>query len=128
MLALAGMLAALWVLQLLLMQRQASAFRRNVAHLRRSGWVLTGLHRRRGLRTYVALAVNDGTVTAACSLKGASVFARPKPLQAVVGHSIAEVAAEEVPGLDRRTSAAAAHAASFRDQLLSRGTRPSISN
>lgn len=127
MLTLAGMLAGLWILQLLLMQRQASAFRRHVVLLRRSGWVLTGLHRRRGLRTYVALAVKDGRVTAACSLKGASVFARPKPLEAVVGHSISDVAAEAVPGLDRRTSAAAAHAASFRDQLLSRGNRPSIS-
>lgn len=128
MLTFAMMLAGMWILQLLLVQRQASAFQRDIARLRRSGRVITGLHRRRGLRTYVALAVDDNKVTAACSLKGSSVFARAKPLEALVGHSIADVAAEVVPGLDHRTSAAAAHAATFRDQLLTRETRPATPN
>lgn len=128
MLILAGALAGAWMLQLALMKRQASAFLAKVAELRDQGWVLTGFERHRGLRTYVALAVKDGEIQAASVLKGASVFARPSPLESVVGHSVAAAAGSAIPGMDRRTAAAAAHAASFGDQLSNLGTRSSTSN
>jgi hypothetical protein len=45
-------------------------------------------------RAYVAMAVGpDGTVTAAQSLRGMTVFARPRPVPELAGRKVADLAA-----------------------------------
>lgn len=107
--------AALWVAQMLLSWRQAKRFMTDIAVLRRDGVVYIGQGKRRGLRTYAALALRDGVVVDARILNGWTVFARAKPLAGLVGSHVDDLIAGTVTGLDRRTAAAAAHAA-----LLSR--------
>ena len=83
--------AALWVAQMLLSWRQAKRFMADVAVLRRSGVVSIGRGKRRGLRTYVALAVADGVVTDTRILNGYTVFARAKRQEGLVGTRVEEL-------------------------------------
>ena len=71
--------AALWVAQMVLSWRQAKRFMADIAVLRDSGVVFIGRGKRRGMRTYAALAVRDGVVTESRILNGYTVFARAKP-------------------------------------------------
>jgi DNA-binding transcriptional regulator of glucitol operon len=68
------------------------------------------------MRTYAALAVRDGRVAGSRILTGVSVFARPKPNLALHGASLQDLIDGTVEGLDRRTAAAAAHAATLYNQ------------
>ncbi len=110
--------AALWVAQMLLSWRQAKRFMADVAVLRRSGVVSIGRGKRRGLRTYVALAVADGVVTDTRILNGYTVFARAKRQEDLVGTRVEELIAGTVAGLDRRTGSGAAHAATLYTQQI----------
>lgn len=89
-----GGLAALWLIQFILTGWQVRAFLREMRRLRGSGRVAVGMGRR-GLfrRAYVALAADDaGRVTEARVMAGATVFARPRPLSAVLGRPVADLA------------------------------------
>lgn len=105
--------AGLWIAQMVLSYWQAKRFMSDVAALRRSGVVYIGRGKRRGRRTYVALALRDGVVTDSLILNGYTVFARAKVKSELVGKRVDEVIEGVVPGLDRRTAAAAAHAATL---------------
>jgi DNA-binding transcriptional regulator of glucitol operon len=113
MLTFTAIFAALWICQMLLSWRQAKRFMTEVAVLRGSGDVVIGRGKRRGMRTYAALAFRDGTVTGSRILNGCSVFARAKPDAGLVGTRVEDLIAGAVAGLDRRTAAAAAHAATL---------------
>jgi glucitol operon activator protein len=115
--------AALWVAQLLLSWRQSKRFMIDIAELRRSGAVFIGRGKRRGMRTYAALALRDGVVIETRILKGCTVFARAKAEAGLVGTHVDDLIAGTVPGLDRRTAAAAAHAATLYTQHSSRKRR-----
>lgn len=113
MLTFTAIFAALWICQMLLSWRQAKRFMAEVAALRGSGDVVIGRGKRRGMRTYAALAFRDGTVAGSRILNGYSVFARSKPEAGLVGTHVDDLIAGTVTGLDRRTAAAAAHAATI---------------
>jgi DNA-binding transcriptional regulator of glucitol operon len=112
--------AALWVVQMLLSWRQAKRFMADIAVLRGSGVVFIGRGKRRTMRTYAALAIHDGVVTESRILNGYTVFARGKPQPALVGTHVDDLIAGTVAGLDRRTAAAAAQAATLYTQQRSR--------
>ena len=102
-------LALAWMAQIFLAWRQAQSFMARVRALRRSGKVAIGTsgNRLRG-RAYVVLAVGpDDRVTAAETLKGATVFARSRPVPALVGRRAADLAAGDLPELHRRVREAA---------------------
>jgi glucitol operon activator protein len=107
-------LAAAWLLQMGLAWWQAQAFMKHVKVLRREGKVSIGSSggRMRG-RAYVAMAVDPADrVTAAESLRGTTVFARPKPIPSLVGRVVAEIAeGGELPGLHVRIREATLSAA-----------------
>lgn len=113
MLMFAGLFAALWILQMILNWKQAKRFMAAVAELRDAGDVVTGRHKRRGRRTYAAIAIKDDHVTGSRILKGISVFARPKPSPGLIGLSVDDLVAGTVDGVDPRVAAAAAHAATL---------------
>jgi glucitol operon activator protein len=108
------LLGLLWVLQLALAYQQARRFMKRSQALRRQGRVAIGASRRqvRG-RAYVVVAVGpDDRVVAAEALRGVTVFANAKPVPALVGLPVAELAAgADVPGLPPRVLAAAHSAA-----------------
>lgn len=104
---------ALWVTQMLMSWWQSKRFMVDIALLRNSGVVFIGRGKRRALRTYVALALKNGVVTDSRILNGYTVFARAKPLEGVVGKHVDDLIAGTVTGLDRRTSAAVAQAATL---------------
>ncbi len=112
--------AALWVAQMVLSWRQAKRFMADIAVLRGGGVVFIGRGKRRGMRTYAALAVRDGVVTGSRILNGYTVFARAKPNAELTGTHVDELIAGTVTGLDRRTAAAAVHAATLYTQQRSR--------
>ncbi len=112
--------AALWVAQMVLSWRQAKRFMADIAVLRSGGVVFIGRGKRRGMRTYAALAVRDGVVTGSRILNGYTVFARAKPNAELTGTHVDELIAGTVTGLDRRTAAAAEHAATLYTQQRSR--------
>jgi DNA-binding transcriptional regulator of glucitol operon len=112
--------AGLWIAQMVLSYWQAKRFMSDVSTLRRSGVVYIGRGKRRGLRTYVALALRDGVVTDSLILNGYTVFARAKAKSELVGKRVDEVIEGAVPGLDGRTAAAAAHAATLSTKRPSR--------
>ena len=112
-------LALAWMAQIFLAWKQAQTFMARVRVLRRSGKVAIGSsgNRLRG-RAYVVLAVGpDDLVTAAEKLQGSTVFARPKPVPALVGRKAAELATGEelsrIPGLHKRVREAATAAAAM---------------
>ncbi|MGZ5400163.1 MAG: transcriptional regulator GutM [Nocardioides sp.] len=113
-----------WVVQLYLSYQQQMAFMDAVKKLRRSGTVCVGSggKRYRGGRAYVALAFDDrGVVRDALSLQGFSTFARGKPLPAVIGLKVNQLAGDRVvPGASRQQREAARHAA----VLLKQGASP----
>ncbi|MFI6368554.1 transcriptional regulator GutM [Nocardia sp. NPDC050630] len=114
MLTFALVFAVLWVAQMLLMWRQANVFRRAVTAMSSRGRVVTGMNRRHGLRTFVAIAVRDGIVTDARILKGFTVFAKPTAAPVLVGIAVVDLAGgTRADGISRRVSAAAAHASSL---------------
>jgi glucitol operon activator protein len=108
------LLGLLWALQLALAYRQAQRFMKRSRALRRQGRVSIGASRRqmRG-RAYVVVAVGpDDRVVAAEALRGVTVFANAKPVPALVGLPVAELAAgADVPGLPPKVLAAAHSAA-----------------
>jgi len=108
--------AALWVIQMILNWRQAKQFIAATNALRDLGDVVTGRYRKRGLRTYAALAIKDDRVTGSRILKGFTVFAQPKANDALLDAHIDELISLNVDGLDPRTAAAAAHAATLYEQ------------
>jgi glucitol operon activator protein len=107
---------SLWVGQIALNLRQTKRFMADVAILRASGEVVIGRAKRRGMRTYAALAVRDDRVAGSRILKGVTVFARSKPNPALLGASLQDLIDGTVNGLDRRTAAAATHAATLYKQ------------
>jgi DNA-binding transcriptional regulator of glucitol operon len=80
-------IVAAWILQILLSYRQAMAFGRRVAQMRRSGTVSVGLGRGRlRARTYAVVAVGrDDRVVAAEVLKGWSTLSKPRPIPSLLG-------------------------------------------
>jgi DNA-binding transcriptional regulator of glucitol operon len=116
MLTFTALFASLWICQMVLNWRQVKRFMADVATLRASGDVVIGRGKRRGMRSYVALAVRDGRVAGSRILTGVSVFARSKPNPALLGASMKDLIDGTVDGLDRRTAAAAAHAATLYSQ------------
>jgi len=116
MLTFTAMFVSLWVCQMLLTWRQTKRFMADVATLRASGDVVIGRGKRRGMRTYAAVAVRDGRVVESRILQGVTVFARSKPNPALLGASLQELIDGTVDGLDRRTAAAATHAATLYKQ------------
>jgi glucitol operon activator protein len=109
-------LALAWMGQIFLAWKQAKRFMARVRVLRQSGKVAIGSSgsRLRG-RAYVVLAVgSDDRVTAAETLKGTTVFARPKPLPALVGRTVADLAAgDDLPKLHTRVREAATSSAAM---------------
>ncbi len=118
--------AALWVAQMVLSWRQAKRFMADIAVLRDSGLVFIGRGKRRGMRTYAALAVRDGVITESRILNGFTVFARAKPAPGLVGTHVDELIAGTVTGLDRRTALAASHAATLYTQKRSRKRKVAV--
>jgi DNA-binding transcriptional regulator of glucitol operon len=116
MLTFTALFASLWICQMVLNWRQVKRFMADVATLRASGDVVIGRGKRRGMRSYAALAVRDGRVAGSRILTGVSVFARSKPNPALLGASMKDLIDGTVDGLDRRTAAAAAHAATLYSQ------------
>lgn len=108
------LLGAAWLVQMVLAYLQAQRFMRRVRVLRASGQVAVG---RGGTlvrgRAFVALAAApDGTVTAAEALRGLTVLASPRPHPALVGRTVAELAAgAELPGVAVPVRSAAQQAA-----------------
>jgi DNA-binding transcriptional regulator of glucitol operon len=78
---------AAWILQIVLSYRQAIAFGRRVADMRRLGTVTVGLGRGRFRgRTYAVVAVGrDDRVIAAEVLKGWSTLSKPRPIPDLTG-------------------------------------------
>jgi DNA-binding transcriptional regulator of glucitol operon len=116
MLTFTALFASLWICQMVLNWRQVKRFMADVATLRASGDVVIGRGKRRGMRSYAALAVRDGRVAGSRILTGVSVFARSKPNPALLGASLQDLIDGTVNGLDRRTAAAATHAATLYKQ------------
>jgi glucitol operon activator protein len=109
-------LALAWMVQIYLAWRQAQSFMTRVRALRHSGRVAIGLsgNRLRG-RAYVVLAVGpDDRVTAAETLRGNTVFARPRPVPALVGRTAAGLATgDDLPELHTRVREAAMSSAAM---------------
>jgi glucitol operon activator protein len=86
-------LGAGWALQLYLTHLQARRFSETVRAMRRQGRAAVGRggSRYRGM-AYCALAADDtDTIVAACVLRGATVFARPKPAPDLIGRPLREL-------------------------------------
>lgn len=113
MMTFAVLLTGVWLVQLLLMWHQANNFRRSVAAMTPKGRVVTGMHRKRGLRTFVAIAISDGIVTDAQCLKGFTVFARAATTSELIGVSVTDLAEGRVNAATARVTAAAVHAANL---------------
>ena len=110
-------LAAAWVAQIYLAFKQAKEFMARVRAVRAHGKAAVGSagNRYKG-RAYVVMAIDEGdTVTAAESLRGATVFARSKPRPELVGRKAADLAAgRDLPELPARVrQAVVATAAMF---------------
>ena len=109
-------LGVLWALQLLLAYQQARHFMARARTLRRQGRVSIGASPRRIRgRAFVVVAVgSDDRVVAAEALRGITVFANAKPVPALIGLRVTDLAAGvEVPGLAPTVQAAAQQAAAF---------------
>jgi glucitol operon activator protein len=94
-------LAIAWFLQLFLSTRQLRHFYARFNELRRAGRCAIGMegsiYRR---RVYAVLVVDDNNkVTYAEQLSGWTVFAKLRPAQSLVGHSLAEVADGQIEGV-----------------------------
>jgi DNA-binding transcriptional regulator of glucitol operon len=118
--------AALWVTQMLMSWWQSKRFLADIAVLRDSGVVFIGRGKRRGLRTYAALALRQGVVTDSRILNGYTVFARAKPQPLLIGMHVDDLAGDGVTGFDRRTAKAVAHAASLYTQHSGRKRRVAV--
>lgn len=112
-----GTLAAAWLLQIWLSTQQMRRFNERSRRLRtlgaHSAIGVAGTTYRR--KTYAALAVDaTGIVTAAEQLSGFTVFATPKPVQAVEGIHVEAVGRGDPPeGVTVKEWAAFDHAAGF---------------
>ncbi len=104
-----------WIIQAYLTYQQAMAFNAQVAQLRKSGRVSTGVagRRYRGGRAYVSIAVDDsGIVRDALTLSGWTTFARGRPLRALIGQKISVLKGDrEIVGLTKQQREAAQQAA-----------------
>ncbi|MCO7219908.1 transcriptional regulator GutM [Klenkia sp. PcliD-1-E] len=102
------------VLQLWLTSKQTTAWARELRRLRPLGATAVGAggRRYRGGRAFVAIAVADKRITGAFTLRGFTTFARPTPLDALVGVRLAVVAGDRpVEGLTKPEREAARQAA-----------------
>lgn len=115
----------LWLAQMGLTYAQARRFLRAVAELRAHGDTSIGCYRRRGLRTFAAIAVRDGRIVDSRVLRGFTVFAVPRAEPLLVGVRLADVVERPVLGLAPRTAQAVAHAVSlYRAPTSTVTTRP----
>lgn len=122
-----AMFIILWVTQMGLTYWQAQKFMRSVAQLRALGDTFIGRYRKRGLRTYVTLAIRDDRVVDSRVLAGFTVFAKPAAEPLLVNARVEDVLDEAVPGLTLRTAKAAAEAAGFYRQQQQRAvSAPSL--
>ncbi len=82
-----GIVIVAWVLQIVMSYRQAIAFSRRIADMRRVGTVAVGLGQGRfRSRTYAVVAIRpDGRVAAAEVLTGWSSLSAPKPIPNLPG-------------------------------------------
>ncbi len=122
-LAFITMFIVLWITQMALTYWQAQKFMRSVAALRVLGDTCTGRYRKRGLRTFVTLAISNDRVVDSRVLAGFTVFATPTAEPLLIGARVADVLDEAVPGLTSRTAKAAAEAAGFYRQQRQRATQ-----
>ncbi|GHE12275.1 transcriptional regulator GutM [Klenkia taihuensis] len=113
------------VLQLWLTAKQTTAWAQELRRLRPLGATAVGRggRRYRGGLAFVAVAVADGRVTGAFTLRGFTTFARPAPLPALVGVRLAVVAGDRpLEGLTQPERDAARQAAGLLRTALA--TRP----
>lgn len=112
-------ITVIWLAQRALTVRQALRFRRDLLALREFGTLSVGMSRKVGRRVYVGLTYSDGpavdrVVTAARTLRGATVFATAKPEPRLVGLQAVDLAAGETPaGLPKMIATAAIQSAEF---------------
>jgi DNA-binding transcriptional regulator of glucitol operon len=111
------LLAAAWMLQILLSTQQIRKFNATSQKLRRLGeYMAVGMAGTTYRKKVYATLVTDeeGRVVAALKLGGWTVFARGKPIDQVIGLSLEEVGRGEPPqGVTAKTWAALDHAADF---------------
>lgn len=107
--------AALWLTQRLLAIHQSMRFRKQLLQLRSEGRISVGMGKTWGRRVYVGIAVDDRQkVTAALVLSGATVFAKGRPVPALVGCRVRDLAAGRAPdGLKPLVVTATTQAADF---------------
>lgn len=104
-----------WIVQLLLTQRQSTAFARMTSGLRAKGIVSigTGGRRYRGGIAFVALAIDErGYIAEALSLRGWTTFARPHSVPGLSGQKLSTVRGERaIVGVAKNEREAARQAA-----------------
>lgn len=88
-------LAALWVVQSVMVYRQGKAFMRRINELRRMGRVAIGVgYNRFRLRTFVVVVANrDDRVVRVERLSGLTIFAKTRPIDRYAGLPLTEVLA-----------------------------------
>ena len=88
-------LAALWVVQAVMVYRQGKAFMKRINQLRREGRVSIGVgYSRIRLRTFIVVVANrDNRVIRVERLSGLTIFARPRPIDRYAGLPLTEVVA-----------------------------------
>lgn len=118
--------AALWLTQRLLAIHQSLRFRRQLLGLRSEGRISVGMGKARGRRVYVGIAVgSDQRVSAALVLSGTTVFATGRPVPALVGCRVRDLAAGRTPpGMKPLAARATVQAAEFLDAALRRAATP----
>ena len=122
---------AAWLIQLGLAYRQAHQFAQRIRALRKLGLCATGLAggSYRG-RIYVALVVHPLThrVLRAEQLRGYTVFARPKPIPPLEGHSLDELLLPDttIEGVSPRAMQAVRSAAEFIQKSLEQDASSSL--
>lgn len=118
--------AALWLTQRLLAIQQSMRFRKQLLGLRSEGRISVGMGKTWGRRVYVGIAVgSDQKVTAALVLSGATVFAKGRPVPALVGCRVRDLAAGRTPpGMKPLAATATVQAAEFLAAAQRRAATP----
>ncbi|TKV60164.1 hypothetical protein FDO65_00020 [Nakamurella flava] len=112
-------ITVIWLAQRALTVRQALRFRRDLLALRTYGKLSVGMSRKVGRRVYAGLTFDDApaadrVVTAARTLRGATVFATAKPENRLVGCRAIDLAEGRTPaGLPAMVATAAIQSAEF---------------
>jgi len=110
------LIGIMYLFQLWFAYKQGKIFQEDIRSLRKQGTMAIGVGggRYRGGRAFVALTCNDsGIVKAGMVLKGFTIFAKSKPLNAYTGFSIEEIASGNrvAEGEKKKVQAAAASSA-----------------